>query len=99
MTDHNSAASATEWSRWRTALAAVLAISVAALVWLGAWYFLGWHYWGMAWLASKAAVKAVILGPPLLAGVVIWLRQRLRRPAPQDPDRTPPGGTGHGGCR
>ncbi|MFD9636167.1 hypothetical protein [Streptomyces violascens] len=40
----------------------------------------------IAWLASKAAVKAVILGPPVVAGAVIWLRQRYKKPAPPHPE-------------
>ncbi|MFG2723108.1 hypothetical protein ACGFW5_33150 [Streptomyces sp. NPDC048416] len=72
-------------TRSKTVLAAVLAISIAGLVWAAAWHFFGWRYWGIAWLASKAAVKAVVLGPPLVAGVMIWLRQRYKKPSSHDP--------------
>ncbi|MFI6689221.1 hypothetical protein [Streptomyces sp. NPDC050485] len=72
-------------TRSKTILVAVLAIGIAGLVWVAAWHFFGWHYWGIAWLASKAAVKAVILGPPLVAGAIIWLRQRYKKPAPHHP--------------
>ncbi|MFI6055286.1 hypothetical protein ACIBCO_35010 [Streptomyces violascens] len=76
---------ATIRTRSKTALVAVLAISIAGLVWVAAWHFFGWHYWGIAWLASKAAVKAVVLGPPLVAGAIIWLRQRYKKPNPPHP--------------
>ncbi|MFI6056421.1 hypothetical protein ACIBCO_41020 [Streptomyces violascens] len=85
MTD-DSTRTATTRTRSRTILAAVLAISIAGLVWVAAWHFLGWHYWGIAWLASKAAVKAVLLGPPLVAGGIIWLRQRYKKPTPHPAD-------------
>ncbi|GAA2470206.1 hypothetical protein GCM10010388_73530 [Streptomyces mauvecolor] len=75
---------ATLRTRSKTILAAVLAISIAGLVWVAAWHF-GWHYWGIAWLASKAAVKAVVLGPPLVAGAIIWIRQRYKKPTPHHP--------------
>ncbi|MEV5944779.1 hypothetical protein [Streptomyces sp. NPDC051994] len=85
MTEDSSRPAAT-WSRSKTILTAVLAISIAGLVWVAAWHFLGWHYWGIAWLASKAAVKAVILGPPLIAGAIIWLRQRHKNQDPRHPE-------------
>ncbi|WP_159047764.1 hypothetical protein [Streptomyces sp. WM6378] len=85
MTD-DSTRPATLRTRSKTILAVVLAISIAGLVWAAAWHFLGWHYWGIAWLASKAAVKAVLLGPPLVAGVIIWLRQRYKKPTPPHPE-------------
>ncbi|MFE4857885.1 hypothetical protein [Streptomyces sp. NPDC056670] len=64
----------------KTVLAVLLSVSIALLVWVAAWHFFGWHFWGIAWLASKAAVKAVVLGPPLLAVAVIWIRQRFKKP-------------------
>ncbi|WP_226599281.1 hypothetical protein [Streptomyces violascens] len=79
-----STRTATIRTRCKTALLAVLAIGIAGLVWVAAWHF-GWHYWGIAWLASKAAVKAVVLGPPLVAGAIVWLRQRYKKRTPHHP--------------
>ncbi|MFE9555201.1 hypothetical protein ACFYOD_17210 [Streptomyces sp. NPDC006703] len=84
MTDDSTRPAALR-TRSKTILTAVLALSIAGLAWAAVWHFFGWHYWGIAWLASKAAVKAVILGPPLVAGAVIWLRQRYKKPAPPPP--------------
>ena len=84
MTD-DSTRTATVRTRSRAALAVVLAISVAVLVWVAVWHFFGWRFWGVAWLASKAAVKAVVVGPPLMAGAVIWLRQRYKKSVPRNP--------------
>ncbi|MFD9822897.1 hypothetical protein [Streptomyces violascens] len=85
MTDDSTGTAAIR-TRGKTILAAVLAISVAGLVWVAAWRFFGWRSWGTGWLASKAAVKAVVLGPPLIAGAVIWLRQRYKKPTPHPTD-------------
>ncbi|MCT9089885.1 hypothetical protein N4G70_13535 [Streptomyces sp. ASQP_92] len=85
MTD-DSTATATPRSRGRTVLAVVLTLVITGLVWAPVWYFFGWHSWGIAWLASKAAAKAVVLGPPLVAGAAMWLRQMYKKRRSDQPE-------------
>ncbi|AYG78665.1 hypothetical protein DWB77_00773 [Streptomyces hundungensis] len=85
MTD-DSTGTATARSLSRTVLAVVLTVGIAGLIWAAIWHFFGWHFWGMAWLASKAAAKAVVLGPPLIAGAAIWLRGLYKKRAPHEPE-------------
>ncbi|MFI6689863.1 hypothetical protein [Streptomyces sp. NPDC050485] len=66
----------------KTILATVLALTVAGLICVTTWHF-GFHDGSIAWLASNSVVKAV-LGPPIVAGIAIYLRQRRKNPIPHN---------------
>ncbi|MEU4202884.1 hypothetical protein AB0B79_02295 [Streptomyces sp. NPDC039022] len=60
----------------RITVSVVCAVLVVGLALLLAWWWGLWVPW-FAWLSTKLAVKAAVLGPIALVGLLAWRRKCL----------------------